>query len=112
MNDKEIKKVLTKFCSEMTQEYLETMHEDENSTNKPFTASIKDGVLSFIYDDAQADLLTEGVSTIERVSNVEPVPGGWKAFMKNGVVLGPYPLRQEALNAEIAYLEKEMFEEK
>lgn len=71
---------------------------------------IKDGIMTFIYSDENVDLLKEGESTIERVSNVEPVPGGWKAYMlEDGAVLGPFKLRSEALEAEIKYLEEKMF---
>ena len=71
----------------------------------------KEGTLTMLYNDKLADLCEEGNTKIERISNVEPAPGGWKAYMLDGVVLGPYRLRQEALDAEVEYLNKKLFEE-
>lgn len=66
-----------------------------------------DGKPTFVYDDAAADLLALGDATIRRVSHVEPTDDGrgWVATMvDDGAVLGPFPLRQQALAAERAYL--------
>jgi hypothetical protein len=66
------------------------------------------GRLEFIYADALAPLLPLGTATVARVSAVEPTPLGdslgWQATMDDGVVLGPFRLRQEALDAEVAHL--------
>lgn len=65
------------------------------------------GRLAFIYNDKLAALLTLGAATVRRVSHVEPAPGGgWTADMSpiNGPVLGPFNLRQTALDAEVEYL--------
>jgi hypothetical protein len=72
-----------------------------------------DGTLVFIYSDALAPLLDEGKATVKRASHVEPHPdGGWTADMtphaKNGPVFGPFALRQEALDAEVAWLEQHL----
>lgn len=71
------------------------------------TVRISGGVLSFIYADDLAPLLTAGPSTVRRVSHVEPSPfGGWAADMSpvGGPVLGPWPLRQQALDGEREWL--------
>jgi hypothetical protein len=69
-----------------------------------------DGRISFVYDDALADLLTVGEAIVTRASHVEPAPGGgWTADMGPvaGPVLGPFPLRADALAAERAWLAEE-----
>lgn len=48
-----------------------------------------------------------GEPTIRRASHVEPAPGGaWTADMSpsGGPMLGPFPLRKDALAAEVAWL--------
>lgn len=68
------------------------------------------GIITMIYDDEFIDLYDEGNTHITRVSSVEPTIGGqWKASMRDGTVLGPYRLRQEALDAEVKYLEAKLF---
>lgn len=64
------------------------------------------GGLQFIYDDALAGLLDTGPAQVTRASHVEPAPGGWTADLSpvGGPVLGPFPLRQVALDAEVAWL--------
>lgn len=73
------------------------------------TIKIQDGKVTFVYDDALADLLTTGAASVTRVSHVEPATGGWTADMGpvGGPVLGPFALRQTALDAERAWLTKE-----
>ena len=100
------------------------------------TIKIENGHLSFVYDDALADLLDEGVVAVCRVSHVEPHPTktGWLADMSpvGGPVLGaddavfrlhkdcdcdecermilamaPFKTRAGALNAEREWLTKE-----
>ena len=68
-----------------------------------------EGIMTAIYSDSLAPLVEEGTADIKRVSNVEPCPGGWKAYLNDGTVLGPFKLRQEALDAEVKYLEGELF---
>ena len=65
------------------------------------------GVVSFIYADDLRGILKQGVSDIKRASTVEPVIGGWAADLAPvlGPVLGPFETRQEALNAEVQWLE-------
>lgn len=68
------------------------------------------GTVTFIYSDLLVDLLVEGNSQVKRVSMVEPAgTGGWLATMSDGTVLGSFPLRAEALAAEVAWLERKMF---
>jgi hypothetical protein len=76
-----------------------------------------DGKITCIYDDALADLFSQGVATIRRASNVEPHPGGgWIADMSpsgGGILYAAdgkgFPLRQQALDAERAWLEAKLF---
>jgi len=70
-----------------------------------------DGGITMIYDDEFVDLLGEGEARIERVSHVEPGSGGWYADMSpvGGPSLGPFALRQEALDAEVEYLRRRLF---
>lgn len=63
-----------------------------------------DGTVAGIYCDELADLLDEGNAAIRRASTVEPGPGGWYAEIFDGPTLGPYRLRQEALDAEVRWL--------
>lgn len=72
------------------------------------TIKIENGVVSFIYHDEDVELLDLGEARIERASHVEPAEGGgWTADMspRGGPVLGPFKLRQAALDAEVAWLE-------
>lgn len=69
------------------------------------------GTTRFLYDDGLASLLTQGEATVRRASHVEPAdPGdpsqGWTADMapSGGPVLGPFPTRQAALDAEAVWL--------
>lgn len=63
-----------------------------------------------IHDDDLVGLYAQGSPTIRRASNVEPTPDGqWTAEMTDGALLGPYPLRREALAAEVAYLREKLF---
>jgi hypothetical protein len=73
------------------------------------------GEVTAIYSDALADLCDEGAATITRASHVEPVvlenpagevESGWAATMNNGIMIGPFRLRQTALDAEVDYLER------
>lgn len=67
------------------------------------------GNARFIYNDDLAFLLDEGEATVTRASHVEPaVGGGWTADMSpsDGPVLGPFKLRQEALDAEVRWLQE------
>ena len=69
------------------------------------------GDMSFIYDDKLADLCEQGESVTRRASYVEPSGKGWTADLApvNGPVLGPFKLRQEALDAERCWLEENLF---
>ena len=67
---------------------------------------IKNDGARFIYTDKMAGFIRRASSegSARRVSHVEPDGDGWTATMDDGTVLGPYPLRQEALDAEREYL--------
>jgi hypothetical protein len=65
-----------------------------------------EGHMRFIYDDVLTELLDEGDATIERASHVEPEGTQWVADMApmGGPKLGPFTKRQDALDAEVAWL--------
>lgn len=67
-----------------------------------------DGTLEFIYNDSLRPLFDLGRPEIRRASFVEPTANGqWAADMSPvaaGVILGPFVTRQEALDAETAWL--------
>ena len=65
-----------------------------------------DGTLQFVYDEL-VDLSSLGPSSIKRASNVEADANGrWHADLRlvAGPVLGPFPVRSQALAAERAWL--------
>jgi len=66
-----------------------------------------DGSILAIYSDDRIEALRLiGETTVTRASHVEPLGDGWSADMSpvNGPVLGPFPSRQAALNAEVEWL--------
>ena len=66
------------------------------------------GTVEFLYEDGLRPLLELGEATITRASHVEPAPDGrWTADLspRGGPLLGPFTLRQEALDAERTWLE-------
>jgi len=70
-----------------------------------------DGTIKTIYDDDLADLFKEGQVSITRASHVEPTDKGeWTADLSpvGGPILGPFPLRQSALDAERVWLEEKL----
>jgi hypothetical protein len=71
-----------------------------------------DGTVEFLYEDGLRPLLDLGQATITRASHVEPTPDGrWIADLspRGGPVLGPFTFRQEALEAERAWLTVRLF---
>jgi len=66
------------------------------------------GQVRHIYADDLAALASLGEARTARASHVEPTDGGWAADLTpvGGPVLGPFPLRAEALAAEVAWLEE------
>jgi hypothetical protein len=67
-----------------------------------------DGSLSCVYAEA-IDLPSLGALTIRRASQVEPdEQGRWWADLSpvGGPLLGPFPTRTPALEAELAWLER------
>jgi hypothetical protein len=70
-----------------------------------------DGTVEFLYEDDLRALLDLGPATITRASHVEPTPEGrWTADLspRGGPLLGPFTLRQEALDAERTWLEAQL----
>lgn len=69
------------------------------------------GQLRAVYDDRLRGLLDRAtpVFHVKRASHVEPGGGGWTADMGpvGGPVLGPFPLRADALAAEQGWLRQE-----
>lgn len=68
-----------------------------------------DGLLKFVYHDGLAALQQLGETLIARASHVEPAPQlGWTADLtpSGGPILGPYPLRSQALDAEVTWLDQ------
>lgn len=62
-----------------------------------------------IYSDDAVDVLSElGNVSIRRASSVEPCNGGWCADLAPvfGPVLGPFAKRQQAIDAEINWLQQ------
>ena len=73
----------------------------------------KNGDIDFIYDDKLKGLLDEGQATIRRASHVEPGNPAlgqnqlqWYSDMapSGGEVLGPFDTRQQALEAEVEWI--------
>lgn len=66
----------------------------------------KIGIVTFIYDDALVDLLSDGESTITRASTVEPVGKLWCADLApvGGPKLPVCTLRADALRNEVDWL--------
>mgnify|MGYP000116562769 CR=1 FL=1 len=67
------------------------------------------GCIQFIWTDSLRGLFDQGSGSIERASHVEPDDeGNWVADLSpiGGPKLGPFPMRQEALTAEVQWLEK------
>lgn len=78
---------------------------------------VEDGNLTALYEDLESTLGTEVdrlgavldrpvADCTRRASHVEPAPGGWTADMTpvGGPVLGPVPLRRDALALERRYM--------
>jgi hypothetical protein len=77
------------------------------SSSEQVVVTCSGGRVRFIYSDTLAPLLAEGDFKITRASHVEPTDAGeWTADMSpvGGPVLGPFPLREIALSAEVAWL--------
>lgn len=76
----------------------------------------KDGTIQGVYSDSFANLLTQGKSVIKRASHVEPGVDDkgaacWYADLSpsGGPQLGPFYLRQTALDEEVKWLHKHLF---
>jgi hypothetical protein len=84
----------------------------------------RDGSATFVYDDRLARLLADMPQRTRRASHVEPYDGSggeafaaqhadgtwWVADMRpvDGPLLGPFPGRRQALDAEVAWLRERM----
>lgn len=56
----------------------------------------------------EIDLHVLGRLAIRRASHVDPTENGeWVAAIEDGPVLGPFPLRSQALDAERQWLERQ-----
>lgn len=78
--------------------------------NDEYTMLIEaDGTVRFIYSDDLAGTFAGEQQETRRASHVEPLGRAWTADMGpvGGPVLGPYPTRQAALDAEVDWLRKE-----
>lgn len=82
-------------------------------TNRKIITVRRDGSIQFVYDDKLRGLLSQGEATVRRASHVEPGDPGkgqnpllWYADLApaGGEVLGPFNRRQQALDAEVAWL--------
>jgi hypothetical protein len=74
-----------------------------------------DGSMKMLYDDSLKSLMDEGKTEVARASDVEPDgKGGWTADLTRvgGPVLGPFPLREDALTAEKEWLWNNSFGDK
>lgn len=88
---------------------------------KPFAFVVSPhGAVTTIYDDAHADFYAQGEAEVARASHVEPALfGGWIADMTPAIqryqlacdnpILGPFLLRQDALDAETDWLRNKLF---
>ena len=71
---------------------------------------IKDGKITFIYDDVMLPFLSLGKADVRRASHVEPivVHGAvkWQADLapSGGPILGPFDTKRQALDAEVEWL--------
>ena len=75
----------------------------------------KDGTVRSLYNEAY-DFTAHGDIAIRRVSRVEPrADGKWEADMSllgsthEGVILGPFDKRSQALQAEVDYIQQRQF---
>ena len=68
--------------------------------------------MKFIYKDELRPLLEMGKASVRRASHVEPCGTQWTADLSpvGGPLLGPFDLRQEALDAEVAWLAEHLGE--
>lgn len=70
------------------------------------------GSVRMIYSDSMREILDEGQGSIRRASHVEPtIDNKWEADMGpiGGEVLSGFETREEALKAEVEYIEERMF---
>lgn len=75
-----------------------------------------EGTIQGVYSDSMAGLLLQGHAEVTRASHVEPGKDHrgnpcWYADLSpsQGPTLGPFYLRQEALDAEVNWLHKNLY---
>jgi len=75
---------------------------------KDLEIRISGDTIRYIYDDSLAPLMDQGQSETMRASHVEPEGSGWVADLGpcGGPKLGPFQLRQEALDAEVSWIQE------
>lgn len=72
---------------------------------------LPDGSLQMIHDDdVSAQVFDASEATVRRASHVEPECMAWIADLSpvDGPLLGPFPTRREALEAEVAWLRERL----
>jgi hypothetical protein len=75
---------------------------------------LPNGQMVFLYNDDLRPLMAAGQASVQRASDVEPTEKGeWTADLSRvgGPVLGPFEKREDALAAEVAWLESNHFGE-
>lgn len=73
---------------------------------KKLELRIQGNTIRYIYDDMLVTMNELGQTETVRASHVEPVGSEWFVDLtpSNGPKLGPFKLRQEALDAEIEWI--------
>ena len=73
---------------------------------KTIQLRLRGDTIRHIYSDDLLSLASQGKAVTARASHVEPGNGGWMVDLTpvNGPIMGPYPRRDEALNAEVEWL--------
>lgn len=77
-----------------------------NKQSKQLKLVAKNGELHAIYDDALVPLFDGASVAVRRASHVEPQGRHWYADLRpvGGPVLNHFKTRQEALDAEVQYI--------
>jgi len=79
-----------------------------NKTTREIQIRISAGQLRYIYNDALLSLNALGDAKIQRASHVEPTGSEWFVDLSpiGGPLLGPFQIRESALQAEVAWIHK------
>ena len=75
---------------------------------RDFQIRVSGDTIRFIYDDELSSFAELGQAETKRASHVEPVGSDWFVDLSpsKGPKLGPFKLKQEALDAEVAWLKE------